>query len=239
MDHRGITSDVRALTFDTGGTIVDWHSGISSALERVSTQRGYSEDWSAIACEWRSRSITPMLDAIAPRFNMDDVHRSVLDELILKYRLERLTAEDRHELWSAWHELPVWPDVSTGLKRLRECVTVVSFTLLPTALVIDVSRKNDLQWDCLICCEMIGVYKTQPESYRRAAGLLALKPAEIMMVACHNIDLAGARSQGFRTAFVRRPDEWGVDRPSDREPSPDCDLVVQDFVELADRFTRQ
>ena len=30
------------------------------------------------------------------------------------------------------------------------------------------------------------------------------------MVACHNFDLNAAKAQGFRTAFVRRPDEWGA-----------------------------
>jgi hypothetical protein len=53
-----------------------------------------------------------------------------------------------------------------------------------------------------------------PDAYRRAAGFLGAPPGEILMVACHNFDLDAARGVGYRTAFVRRPDEWG--RPDRR-----------------------
>jgi 2-haloacid dehalogenase len=44
---------------------------------------------------------------------------------------------------------------------------------------------------------------------RRAARLLAVERNEILMVAWHNFDLDAARGEGYRTAFVRRPAEWG------------------------------
>jgi 2-haloacid dehalogenase len=56
------------------------------------------------------------------------------------------------------------------------------------------------------------------------------------MVACHNFDLDAARETGYRTAFVRRPDEWGPAGPLDPVPNPGTDIVVAGFAELADRF---
>ena len=53
------------------------------------------------------------------------------------------------------------------------------------------------------------------------------------MVACHNFDLNAARGVGYRTCFVRRPDEWGVAGPPDPTPHPATDLVVDSFSELA------
>jgi 2-haloacid dehalogenase len=85
----------------------------------------------------------------------------------------------------------------------------------------------------VIACEMLRVYKTQPEAYRRAAAHLALRPDEILMVACHNFDLDSARREGYRTAFVRRPAEWGPAAPPDPTPNPACDVVVDGFAELA------
>jgi len=61
---------------------------------------------------------------------------------------------------------------------------------------------------------MLDVYKPIPEAYQRAAALLQLQPHEILMVACHNFDLDAARGVGYRTCFVRRPDEWGTGRPA-------------------------
>jgi 2-haloacid dehalogenase len=58
------------------------------------------------------------------------------------------------------------------------------------------------------------------------------------MVACHNFDLDGARREGYRTAFVRRPTEWGPAGPPDPTPNPACDLVVDGFAELASALVR-
>ena len=55
------------------------------------------------------------------------------------------------------------------------------------------------------------------------------------MVACHNFDLDAARGEGYRTAFVRRPQEWGSAGPPDPTPNPACDIVVDGFAEFADR----
>jgi len=102
--------------------------------------------------------------------------------------------------------------------------------------VIDVSTKNGIDWDAIISCEMIGIYKTRPEAYGTAAKWLQLEPAEIMMVACHNFDLDAARACGYQTAFVRRPEEWGPGGPPDPNPNPACTLAVDGFAELAEKL---
>jgi len=112
----------------------------------------------------------------------------------------------------------------------------MSFTILSLSLVIDVSRRNAIGWDAVIPCEMLRIYKTRPEAYRRAAAHLAVEPGEILMVACHNFDLDAARGEGYRTAFVRRPDEWGPAGPPDPIPNPSTDLVVAGFAEPAERL---
>ena len=53
------------------------------------------------------------------------------------------------------------------------------------------------------------------------------------MVACHNFDLDAAKTQGFRTAFVHRPDEWGAAGPPDPTPNSAHDIIVEDFPDLA------
>ena len=105
--------------------------------------------------------------------------------------------------------------------------------MLPTSLVIDVSRRNGVTWDAVISCEMIGVYKPHALAYATAARWMGLEPAQILMVACHNFDLNAAHQAGFRTAFVRRPAEWGPAGPPDPKPNMDYDIVVSDFGSLA------
>ncbi|MGB1007271.1 MAG: HAD hydrolase-like protein, partial [Thalassobaculaceae bacterium] len=82
----------------------------------------------------------------------------------------------------------------------------------------------------------IGKYKPLPEAYETAAHFLQLEPEQVCMVACHNFDLDAAKRVGFKTAFVRRPAEWGGAGPPDPEPNPAHDLVVDDFTQLAAHF---
>jgi len=55
-------------------------------------------------------------------------------------------------------------------------------------------------------------------------------------VACHNFDLDAARDEGYRTAFVHPPSEWGPAGPPDPVPNPKTDIVVAGFAELAERL---
>jgi hypothetical protein len=59
------------------------------------------------------------------------------------------------------------------LERLRQRFVCVSFTILSLSLVVDVSRRNQIAGDAVIACEMLRVYKTQPEAYRREPWAIA------------------------------------------------------------------
>ena len=227
---------IRALAFDTGGTILDWHRGISSAFAAAGARRGLQADWHEVTNEYRRRSLKGMVGQVQPAFNFDDLHRSMLDEVIADFGLGALTAEDRDAIWRTWHALETWPDFPAALARLRRRYVVASFTILTTSLVVDVSRKNGIDWDAIISCEMIGVYKTRPEAYLTAAKWLQLDPSEILMVACHNFDLNAARECGYKSAFVKRPTEWGPAGPPDPVPNPEHDFIVEDFPALAERL---
>ncbi|HML11407.1 MAG TPA: haloacid dehalogenase type II [Stellaceae bacterium] len=228
--------NLKVLAFDTGGTILDWHSGISAALTACGKRRGVAHDWARFTNEYRRRALRRMVGQVDPAFNIDDVHRELLDELLAEAGITAFTADDRAGIAATWHQLDAWPDFAPALDRLKRRYVCVSFTILSLALVVAVSRQNAIAWDAVIACEMLRVYKTRPEAYQRAAQLLQAPPADILMVACHNFDLDAARGEGYRTAFVRRPDEWGVAGPPDPNPNPACDIVVGGFAELADRL---
>ena len=228
--------EIKALTFDTGGTILDWHGGISRALAAAGARHGLAADWAAVTNDYRRRSLQEITGQVRPAFNFDDVHRRVLDRVLADHKLDPLTAEDRDAVWRTWHALDAWPDFPAALARLRKNYVVASFTLLTTSLVVDVSKRNGIDWDAIISCEMIGMYKTRPEAYMTAAKWLQLDPSEILMVACHNFDLNAALGCGYKTAFVKRPNEWGPGGPPDPVPNPAHTMVLEDFPELATRL---
>jgi len=231
---------IKALTFDTGGTILDWHTGIRDELARIGDAHGVEQDWAAIANEFRRRSLRRMLnhgESAPATMNFDDVHRETLDGMAAEFGLDAFTESDRRRIWrDAIHNLECWPDFPGTLPKLRESFFCVSFTILSFRIIMDTARRNGLGWDAVISCEAIGKYKVLPESYLTCARFLQLEPSECCMVACHNFDLDAAKSCGFKTAFVRRPDEWGAEGPPDRHPNPQHDIVAESFPDLAEQL---
>ena len=223
----------KAIAFDTGGTVLDWHSGIKNTFAAIGEMYGVQRDWATITNQYRRLAMKGIVGQVQPRFNMDDVHFGVLDEVFKSNGLIMFSEEDRKKIAGTWHTLSAWGDFAPSLREIRECCPVVSFTMLPLSLVVDVSRLNGISWDAVISCEALGFYKPDPRAYQQASKWLAVEPSSILMVACHNFDLNAARACGYKTAFVRRPLEWGHEGPPDPTPHSDCDFVFDSFEELS------
>jgi 2-haloacid dehalogenase len=223
---------VRALVFDVFGTLVDWRSAIARAF-RASGAPGDPEE---LADDWRAR-YRPILaevnDGARPWGDFDELHHITLDALLAERGVD-LGSEERVRLVDAWHELDPWPDVRTGLDALRRRHVTATLSNGHLAMLVDLARHGDLRFDCLLSAELAGVYKPAPEAYRTAARLLGLGPSEVMLVAAHPWDLAGAREAGLRTAFVDRPLEYGPGSPP--RDDPDADVSAGDLHELATKL---
>tara|TARA_B100001971_G_C18071526_1_gene473359 strand:+ start:113 stop:871 length:759 start_codon:yes stop_codon:yes gene_type:complete len=247
FDGRWFVSDIagiKAFTFDVGGTVLDWHSGTSAALKSWGETRGISLDWPAVANEWRRQTLGEMLGpeqsglragALAD-LNIDGVHKALVGPAIEKFGGPRPSDNEAQTLAIAWHGNPPWPDSSPGIQRLNTKYITATLTILSVALIVDASRLAGFRWDAVISCEMLDVYKLNPKVYREGARLLGLDPAEIVMVAAHDMDLNAARAQGFRSAFVARRVEWGANTQT-----PTCadhhDFIVDSLEELADQVS--
>jgi 2-haloacid dehalogenase len=223
---------VRALVFDVFGTLVDWRAGIAEAF-RAS---GASGDPAELADGWRGR-YRPILDEVndgaRPWGDFDELHRATLDALLAERGVD-LAGEERDRLVSAWHRLDPWADVRSGLDALRRDRVTATLSNGHLALLVDLARHGDLRFDCLLSAELAHVYKPDAQAYQTAARLLGVRPAELMLVAAHPWDLAGARAAGLRTAFVDRPLEYGPGSPAREDP--DADVSVGDLHELAERL---
>ena len=223
---------VRALVFDVFGTLVDWRSGAAEAFRATAV----SGDPEELADAWRRRYV-PILaevnDGSRPWGNFDELHLVTLDDLLAE-RGEDPPLEVRHRLVAAWHRLEPWPDVREGLEALRRQRVTAALSNGHLALLVDLARHGDLRFDFLVSAEMAHAYKPAPEVYLTAVGLLGMQPDELMLVAAHPGDLAGARAAGLRTALVDRPLEYGS-RTRARE-DPDADESVGDLHELAARL---
>jgi 2-haloacid dehalogenase len=232
-------SAVRALVFDVFGTVVDWRGSVIREGEALGRARGVAVDWSRFADQWRREGYVEGIARIRrgdePWADADALHRRKLDELLPAYGLGGLAEAAVADFSRAWHRLDPWPDAVPGLSRLKRKFVISPLSNGTFALLTNMARRAGLPWDCILSADLFGAYKPDPATYLGAARLLAIAPAELMMVAAHAGDLRAAREHGLRTAFVARPDEWGAGGRPDTPPDG-VDLAVASFVELAERL---
>lgn len=222
--------EVRALTFDVFGTLVDWRSTVARAFG----DSGLAADSEELADDWRARALAATQEVNQkqrPWQSFDELHGATLDELLAERGLE-VPNERRIALVRAWHQLDPWPRVPAGLEALRRRRVVAALSNGDLALLVDLARHGDLRFDCLLSAELARVYKPVAEVYLTGVRLLGLEPGEVMMVAAHPVDLKGARAAGLRTAFIERPLEYGPGSPAREDP--EADVSVSDLAALAD-----
>jgi 2-haloacid dehalogenase len=171
-----------------------------------------------------------------PWTKLDDLHRMSLDALLAVFRVEGLTEAEIDDLNRAWHRLDPWPDAVAGLTRLKRRFILATLSNGNVALMVNMARRAGLPWDAILGAEVVRCYKPQPQAYLGTAALLGLAPAQCLMVAAHNGDLAAAQAQGFRTAFVPRPTEHGPGQTTDLKAERGWDVVAADFNDLASKL---
>ena len=232
-------SAVRALTFDVFGTVVDWRGSVAREAAALARSRSVTIDAEAFADRWRA-GYRPAMDRVrkgaVPWINIDRLHRMILDELLPQFGLDALSESERDHFNRAWHRLDPWPDSVAGLTRLKEKFVLATLSNGNVALLTNMAKHAGLPWDCVLSAELFRHYKPDPQTYRGAAELLGVSPGETMMVAAHEDDLIAARAVGLRTAFVRRPLEYGA-RPGYELPRErGFDYVADDFGDLASQL---
>lgn len=226
---------VRAVLFDTFGSVVDWRSGVSAQIRNFAALNGITVDAEAFADAWRARyepSMDPIRDEVRPFVPLRALHRENLDATAAQFGLDLLPAQ-LEELNHAWERLPAWPDSREGLELLRTRFIVGPLSNGDTALLTRMAKNAGLPWDVIIGADVTRQYKPRPEAYLRTAAALDLDPGEVMLAAAHNYDLAAARRSGLATAFVHRPNEFGPAQTTDLLAESDWDVVASSIADLA------
>src|SRR5205807_8579800 len=210
---------LKALVFDTFGTLVDWRGSIISEGAAWGKAKGLTIDWARFADRWRA-GYAPAMEKVRkgemPWTKLDVLHRLLLDELLKEFGIPGLTEEEKDHWNRVWHRLKPWPDSVAGLTRLRKKFTIAPLSNGNVALLADMAKHAGLPWDLILSAELAKHYKPDREAYLTAVDLLGLKPEEVMMCAAHISDLNAARGFGLRTGFIYRPNEYGPVRQADK-----------------------
>ncbi len=229
-------SNVKALAWDIGGTVFDWHHTIRDEVAAIAAVQGVELDAPKFTNMWRFRMFERLQlvrRGDLPWLNADQLHRRVLDEVMEAHPQLQLGMAERDELNQVWHRMNAWPDAAAALEALRSHYKVTVLTVMSWAIAVDCSKHNGISWDGILSCEFLGHYKPEPEAYLASARYLGLDISEVMMCAAHKNDLMAAARAGMPTAYVPITGERGDGNDPDLSPDPSFTVNATNYPDLA------
>jgi 2-haloacid dehalogenase len=239
---RSTGQPIKAVLFDTFGTVVDWRTGVAREVRAFLDQHNIDgvDPWQ-FADAWRARyqaAMQAVRDGDRDFVPLDVLHLENLRVVLAEFRLPTSFAPE--ELWqlnTAWHRLDPWPDSIDALAVIRRQYLIGPLSNGNLALLVNMAKRAGLPWDVVIGADVTRVYKPLPAAYTTAAELLGLPPSAVMLVAAHNSDLVAARAAGLATAFVLRPTEHGPNQTTDLAAAEDWDIAGATLTDVAERLT--
>lgn len=233
-------SNIRYVIFDTFGTVFDWHRTVVREGKRLSEKYNfYDVDWGIFANEWRIDGYLKVTQEIAEGKRewepVNTMHMRKLKQLLQQFRFPKISEEDLNDFNMLWSRLMLWPDVIDGLTRIKKRYMIGPFSNGDFPLIISLSKNANLPWDFITTADMFKKFKPNRDIYLDEIKLLGASPDEVLLVACHPIDLDGGKSAGLHTVYVHRPFEYGTESENESHYTSKYpfDLEVSDFVELA------
>jgi 2-haloacid dehalogenase len=224
-------SQVKALTFDLFGTVLDLGGSLTPYVADFLNSKGSETEPQHFWEQWRYRQrIEQYQDTIMMLGHsgyLETARRSFV--WMLKRSGITFTREEVTGFMAAWQQLRPFPEVVPALHRLKERFKLVALSNGEPHF-LEHLEKNQIQYDFddIISVEVVGAFKPHPGVYRRAAAILGVEVGECMMVSSNSFDVVGARACGFRGAFV---DRYGF--PYEDTPFHP-DVTVSNFTGLAD-----
>jgi 2-haloacid dehalogenase len=192
----------KVLVFDVNETLLDL------AALRDPFSRAFGE--AAPLGEWFARLLHGSLVATVTDSFEDfaSIGGRALDAVAARRSVE-LQGAERDAILSTMRELPVHPEVTDALARLRSAgfplATLTNSS--PEMARAQLEHAGILElFDRVLSVESVRRYKPAPEPYHMAAERLGVAPSEMRMVAAHDWDVWGAMQAGCAAAYVRRID---------------------------------
>jgi 2-haloacid dehalogenase len=212
--------------FDVNETLLDL-AALDGEFERLFGDRGVRVAWFGQLLQ------SAMVATITDRYtDFGSCGRAALEMTAARLGVE-LSDDDREAVVGGMTRLPAHPEVPAALGRLaeggRRLAALTNSTERVARAQLEHAGILDA-FEAVLSADTVHRLKPAPEPYLMAASSLGVAPADVLLVAAHAWDVAGARAAGCQAAFVTRPGK--VLDPLAHPP----DLVVTDLDDLATRL---
>ena len=214
------------IVFDVNETLLDM-SALDPLFADAFGDKGVRRTWFA---QTISNALTATVLGTYADFSA--LQKAAL-EMTAKRRGVAIDPERVRRILRGMTALPPHGDVIAGLTRLREDGFRLAILTNSTAETVEAQLESARLrpfFDTVLSADAVRRYKPAPEAYAMASQRLDAAPRDILMVAAHDWDVAGAMKAGYRAAFVSR--HGTALNPLDAAP----ELSAPDIRALAERI---
>jgi 2-haloacid dehalogenase len=212
--------------FDVNETLLDL-AALDGEFQRLFGDPGMRVTWFGQLLQ------SAMVATITGRYtDFGTIGRAALEMTAARLGVD-LSDEDREAVVGGMTRLPAHPEVPGALRRLGDGGLRLAALTNSTERVATAQLEHAGiigSFEAVLTADTVRRLKPAPEPYRMAADRLGVAPSDVLLVAAHAWDVAGALAAGCQAAFVARPGK--VLDPLADPP----ELVVADLDELADRL---
>ncbi len=221
--------DVRAITFDMYGTLLDLETSFVYGISRFLKAKGSTKEGRDVLQIWEATYLREsMVDTMLGRGRtlFETIRRECLSQVFFSLDVPH-NAEDIENLLTTDAQVSLYPDVQDGLSALKG---KYNLSVLSNGDLNSLERAVSglsIPVHQAISAEQAGAYKPHSVVYRTAAEHLNLQPNQILHVAAHPWDIRGAKAFGFLGVYLKR------DNIPYGGGTPPADLEITTLTELA------
>jgi 2-haloacid dehalogenase len=218
------------LSFDCYGTLIDWETGILSAIAPLLSGHGRSvpdERLLEAFGELESAAEQP------PYRPYSVILREVTEGLGRRFGFAP-NAEEHSALAASIARWPPFPDTRGALRALKSKYRLAIISNIDDDLFAGTNQALGIEFDWIVTARQVGSYKPSLENFRQALARFGGPKDKLLHVAQSLFhDIAPARSLGLSTVWVNR--RIGRKGPGATPPAlARPDLEVPDLQSLAD-----
>jgi 2-haloacid dehalogenase len=214
------------IVFDVNETLLDMTPLKKSVNELLGEEQGF-KIWFGMLLHYSTVS-----NNIEEYNDFTTIALATLKMAAVSMKIEVSDDEIKNAL-SLIKTLQTYPDVEKGLTLLKENgFRLITLTNSPDGALQAQLENSKLThfFEQALSIDALEKYKPAPETYRWAAEKLAVTPEEMLLVAAHGWDIAGASHAGLATGFVAREGQ------SLYNLSKDPDFIADDILKMAEEL---
>ena len=230
--------EIKILTFDQYGTIVDMQKGLTDMVTPFLKGKGWSGNPNQFVTWWRRTHFEDsMIDSLLDRGHTSyrQIGHRAVSQVLARAEIE-YTQSEVECLVSGIEKLKPFPDVLESLNQLHQKYRLSILSNGDRDMLEAAKPFISFNFDLTISVQESGAFKPDKRTYAKAEEIIGvefkdIERSNILFVANHAFDCIGAKAWGFRTVFIDRRK-----RPFGENPYQP-DLIVKDFDELTNLLT--